>query len=70
MLWNNCPKCGYPDKGGYKGTYSESSPCDGCGFSEKNSEILEALKQVKEASSLLDMAKQNLKTAIDRAYNK
>ena len=28
----DCPKCGYPSKGEYKGLYSPSKPCDKCGY--------------------------------------
>jgi hypothetical protein len=29
-----CPKCGYPNQGSYKGLYTPGEPCDGCGHHE------------------------------------
>lgn len=44
----NCPKCGYPETGKYKGIYTPDRTCAGCGFVESNTKILEAYDALRK----------------------
>ncbi len=56
---SDCPKCGYPTKGCFKGIYRAGEACSGCGFTDARPRMLDELldRKLKDPTNLPNLLK-------------